>query len=177
MMQKKNSPAYLILLLFLLPGIISCQPKQQNSIELAAREIIKDAGNCALITIDQDGKPRARTMDPFSPDDDFTVWFGTNIKSRKVKQIRNDPRVSVYYFHKPSASYVTISGTASVIEGAKEKERYWKNEWAAFYPDYPDGYALIKVTPDQIEVISESRGITGDSITWEPPTIRLDSVK
>ena len=97
-MLKKNSRALLILILFLLPGIISCQPTQQNSIEFAAREIIKDAGNCALITIDEDGKPRARTMDPFSPEDDFMVWFGTNIKSRKVKQIRNDPRVTLYYF-------------------------------------------------------------------------------
>ena len=93
------------------------------------------------------------------------------------RQIRNDPRVTLYYFHKPSASYVTISGTASIIEEIKEKERYWKKEWAAFYPDYPEGYALIKVTPEWMEVISESRGITGDFNTWEPPIMHLDSIK
>lgn len=176
-MQKKINPALPMLALILLPGITVCQPTQKSHLELAVREIIKDAGNCALITLDEEGKPRARTMDPFSPEDDFTVWLGTNIKSRKVRQIRNDPRVTLYYFHKPSASYVTISGTASIIEEIKEKERYWKKAWAAFYPNYPEGYALIKVTPEWMEVISESRGITGDSNTWEPPIIHLDSIE
>jgi len=47
-----------------------------------------------LITLDKDGAPRARTMDPFPVEDDFTVWFGTNSNSRKVVQIKNDPRVT-----------------------------------------------------------------------------------
>jgi general stress protein 26 len=177
MIQKKNNSTFLLLLVLLLPGVAICQPTQKNKLELAAREIIKEAGNCALITVDETGKPRARTMDPFSPEDDFTVWFGTNLKSRKVKQIRKNANVTLYYFHKPSASYITINGTASIVEGGNEKDQYWKEEWGAFYPDYPQGYALIRVSPEWMEVISESRGITGDSKTWQPPIVQLDSVK
>ena len=55
-------------------------------------EIMSAAGTCTLITLDQEGRPRARVMDAFLPEDDFTVWFGTNPKSRKVAQIKNDPR-------------------------------------------------------------------------------------
>ena len=69
----------------------------QNTIINAAREIMLSAATCTLITIDEQGRPRARAMDPFLPEDDFTVWFGTNPKSRKVDQIMKDDRVTLYY--------------------------------------------------------------------------------
>ena len=50
----------------------------------AAKEIMTAAGTCALITLDDEGVPRVRAMDPFAPEEDLTVWFGTNSKSRKV---------------------------------------------------------------------------------------------
>ena len=49
------------------------------------------AKTCALITLDSEGRPRVRVMDPFIPENDFTVWFGTNPKTRKVEQIKNNP--------------------------------------------------------------------------------------
>lgn len=50
----------------------------------AAREIIQAANTCALITVDEEGSCRVRTMDPFPPEKNFTVWLGTNANSRKV---------------------------------------------------------------------------------------------
>jgi len=165
MIQKNNNVLVAVLVALTLPTVVFSQPTEKDKLKAIAREIIDAAGNCALITLDKEGQSRARTMDPFTPEDDFTIWFGTNTKSRKVKQIKNNPRVTLYYFDKPSSSYVTIHGKAVIVDGAKEKKQYWKKEWSAFYPDYPQGYALIKVTPEWMEVISELRGITGDSIT------------
>jgi general stress protein 26 len=176
-MKKTINEAVVFLVMLILPTITLCQPIEQNKLEFIAREIIDASGNCALITIDDEGQPRARTMDPFAPEDDFTIWFGTNTKSRKVKQIKNEPRVTLYYFDKPSSSYVTIHGKAQIIDDAKEKMKFWKNNWSAFYPSFPQGYTLIKVTPEWMEIISESRGVTDDSITWQPPILRLDSLK
>ena len=51
----------------------------------AAKEIMNSEGSCALISIDDEGIPRVRAMDPFAPEEDLTVWFGTNSKSRKVE--------------------------------------------------------------------------------------------
>ncbi|GAG99038.1 unnamed protein product [marine sediment metagenome] len=76
----------------------------------AAKEIMTAAGNCALITLDDEGVPRVRAMDPFAPEDDLTVWFGTNSRSRKVDQIKKDPRVSLYYLDKDASGYVIIHG-------------------------------------------------------------------
>ena len=137
----------------------------------AAREIITATGICTLITLDEDGGSRARAMDAFPPDKNFEVWFGTNPKSRKVSQIQHDARVTLYYFNKATASYVLIYGEAQIIDDRAEKEKHWKKDWQAFYPDYPDGYMLIKVTPEWMEVVSESRGISGDPITWQPPIV------
>jgi general stress protein 26 len=146
----------------------------QNKVLLAAREIMLAAKTCALITLDEDGNTRVRTMDPFQPEENFTVWLGTNANSRKVKQIKKHPQVSLYYLDSDASGYVVIQGTATLINDKKEKEKWWKNEWEAFYPNKADNYLLIKITPQWMEVSSTTRGIYSDQETWQPPRIEFD---
>ncbi len=143
----------------------------------AAREIMVSAGNCALITVDENIVPQVRAMDPFLPENDFTVWFGTNAKSRKVKQIKTNPRVTLYYFDSDASGYVIIHGKAQLVNDQYEKEKHWKAEWEAFYPNKTEAYLLIKVTPESMEVLSPPRGIAGDPVTWQPPVVHFDQVK
>jgi general stress protein 26 len=140
----------------------------------AAKEIMTEAGTCALITMDKDGSPRARTMDPFLPEENFTVWFGTNANSRKVDQIKNDSRVTLYYFDDKTQGYVVIEGTAQLIVDSTEKENHWKQEWESFYPNKSENYMLIKVIPISLEILSPSHGIFNDPITWQPPVISFE---
>jgi len=155
--------------------IIKLQDSINNKLKKAAREIMTSAGTCALITIDQEGRPRVRVMDPFVPESDFTVWFGTNPNSRKVDQIKKDPKVTLYYLDSDGSGYVMIHGTAQIVIDQEEKEKRWKVEWEAFYPNKTEDYLLIKVSPEWMEVISYTRGIAGDPTTWEPPTVLFDS--
>lgn len=141
----------------------------------AAKEIMAAAGNCALITLDENNLPMVRTMDPFPPESDFTVWFGTNAKSRKVNQIKTNPNVTLYYLDKDASGYVVIHGKAQLVDDDKEKEKHWKAEWEAFYPNKSEDYLLIKVTPRKMEVLSTTRGITGDPKTWQTPVVIFDS--
>lgn len=136
-----------------------------------AKEIMRNAGTCALITIDEEGLPRVRTMDPFPPEEDLTVWFGTNPRSRKVHQIINNPDVILYYFDSSTSGYVVIHGDAQLINDPEEKEKWWKDEWQAFYSNKEEAYMLIKVVPVWMEVLSNAHGIFGDPITWQPPHI------
>jgi len=140
----------------------------------AAREIMTKAVTCALITLDEKGRARIRAMDPFLPENDFTVWFGTNPKSRKVNQIKNDPRVTLYYLDSSESGYVMIHGVAQLVDDPSEKKVRWKDEWTAFYPNKSESYLLIKVSPNWMEVVSYSHGILGDTITWQPPTVLFD---
>ncbi len=143
----------------------------------AARDIMESAGTCALITLDASGLPSVRVMDPFLPESDFTVWFGTNPKSRKVNQIKNNPKVTLYYLDKNSSGYAVIQGTAVLINDQSEKDKRWKTEWDAFYPNKSEGYQLIKVSPQRLEVISYTHGIIGDPATWEVPVVHFNSKK
>lgn len=166
---------YFLLILLFIPSTGFGQESERtdslrNKLTDAAREIMNSAESCALITLDQEGRPRVRTMDAFLPEVDFIVWFGTNAKSRKVEQIKNDPRVTLYYLEDEDAGYVMIYGTAYLVDDLYEKENRWKPEWEAFYPDNRDGYLLIKVVPEWMEVVSYTHGILGDAESWEPPT-------
>lgn len=134
-----------------------------------ARDVMAAAHFCDLITLDDTGRPRSRVMDPFEPDSDMVVWLGTRRASRKVTQIRNDPRVTLQYFSSEDFEYVTIAGTAQVVDDPVEKENRWKEGWDAFYPDR-NAYLLIKVTPVWLEVLSR-HGIGSDPNTWEPPRV------
>ena len=163
-----------ILLLF--PFIFFGQNAQsgdasKNKLISVAKEIMTDAGICALITLDEEGRPRARAMDAFEPESDLTVWFGTNPHSRKVTQIENDPRVTLYYLDKDASGYVMIHGLAQIVDDQKEKQKWWKDEWQAFYPNKQEGYVLIKVSPEWMEVLSQKNGISNDSLTWQPPMV------
>ena len=126
---------------------------------------------CALITTDGRGRANARTMDAFAPDENMTVWFGTNPSSRKVADIRRNLRVTLYYFDRENQAYVTIQGRARLVNDAKEKARHWKDEWKPFYPDRDQGYLLIEVRPVRLEVVNTKTGIVGKSRTWRPPTV------
>ena len=158
---------------------ISCRPNSklpgENSdreqILIAAKEIIQASGKCALITLDERGLPQVRTMDPFEPESDFTIWLATNPKSRKVNQIKNNPNVTLYYSDKNDNGYVSVYGIAELVNDQMEKDKRWKADWEDFYPNRTDGYLLIKVRPFRMEFINYKAGHAGDSITWQPEIV------
>ena len=139
----------------------------------AAREIIKSAGKVALITQDEEGIPQIRTMDPFEPEEDFTVWLATQPNTRKVQQIKNNNQVTLYYPDKADMGYVVIHGRAELVNDQKETDIHWKNEWKNFYTNRTDAYILIKVTPHYLELINYNRGVLGDPQTWRPAFVRF----
>ncbi|MEM6799755.1 MAG: pyridoxamine 5'-phosphate oxidase family protein [Bacteroidota bacterium] len=147
---------------------------QAKKIKAVAMALMKEAKTAALITLDEQGRPRVRTMSPFPPDSNFVVWFGTNPYSRKVEQIKKDPSVTLYYTAADETGYVMIHGRAELVNDPEEKQLHWKEEWEAFYPNRNEAYLLIKVSPEWMEVISETHGVLGDEKSWTPPIIRFE---
>lgn len=180
-MKTQQKSIYILLFILLLMPLMGFSQNKQaidstnNKLISAAKEIMNAAETCALITLDQEGRPRVRAMDPFAPESDLTVWFGTISKSRKVNQIKNDPRVTLYYLDSDASGYVMIHGTAQLVDDPQEKEKRWKAEWEAFYPNKADNYLLIKVSPLWMEVSSPPRGIFGDTISWQPPAVFFEA--
>ncbi len=135
--------------------------------------MIEKVRYCALITVDKHGRPRARSVDPFLPQDDFTVWVATRPVTRKVDQIRNNPHVTLYYFDAEDKNYVTIMGKARLVDERDIKEAKRRDaDTDRLYPDFPDDYLLIEITPTWLEGIVP--GYRGDEKTWQPRAVYFD---
>ena len=145
----------------------------RDTLITTAKKMMETTRYCALITLDTTGYPDARTMEPFSPDSNMIVWLGTSINSRKVKQIKNDSKVTLYYQAQNAAGYVVIKGQAYVVQDSLKKQTYWKKEWDRFYSEDKSEYTLIKVIPEKLEVIDYQHGIFGDSKTLDVPFVKF----
>jgi len=141
----------------------------------AARKIMASAKYCGLVTLDETGEPHVRTMDPFPPDEKMTVRLGTNRMTRKIAHLRKDSRVSLYYFDPKGMGYVTISGSARVVDDPEEKGVWWKKEWAPFYRNGHRGndYVLIEVRASRCEVMSKEYKVASDAMAWKPAVVVL----
>jgi len=154
---------------------VPAQTPERATIVAAAQEVMEKARFCALITLGADGHPQARVVDPFAPERDLTVWIATNPITRKVEQIRADPRVTLFYFDPSGPGYVTLLAKAELVTDSAEKAKHWKEDWAAFYADKNRGedFILIRCKPIRLELVSYGHGLLNDPTTWRPITVEF----
>jgi general stress protein 26 len=150
-------------------------PPDRAAVVQAAAGVMERARYCTLVTIGAGGHPQARIMDAFPPDPRMVVWMATTPLTRKVDEIRKDPRVTLSYFDSNSMAYVTLVGRAALVSDPAEKATRWKDDWAKLYKDRNrgDDYLLIKVTPLRLEVSAETQGVMNDPKTWRPVSIEF----
>ncbi|MXY31110.1 MAG: hypothetical protein F4179_09150 [Gammaproteobacteria bacterium] len=139
-----------------------------------AREVVEGAAFASLATLDDEGYPAVRAMDPLPPDGNWVVWLATNPDSRKVEQLRARPRVALHYLAEGVPAYVTLIGRARLVDDPEMKARHWKESWTPFYPDRDQSVLLIEVTPIRLEVVSEAHGAPGDPVTWRAHVVELN---
>ena len=138
----------------------------------AAREIILASPYCALITLDSTGQSQVRTMNPYPLGDELVIWFATSRTSRKVGEIRNDSRVSVYYAdHNNAKGYVTINGKAEVIDDIDLLKKMKREYWETYKIDWLNKFVLIKIIPLTMDVINYKKGVYGDSESNRAPVL------
>lgn len=130
--------------------------KREEAIE-KLRSLIKSIDICMLTTNDS-GALRSRPMSTQDAEFDGDLWFFTDRNTHKVDEIRKDNRVNVSYVGK--TSYVSVSGTATLIRDQKKIDEYWKASHNLWFPkgkDDPDLH-LLKVEVDQAEYWEISSG-------------------
>jgi general stress protein 26 len=152
-------------------GLYAQSSIAKDTIYVAAREIMKETTYCGFVTIDATGQPQMRTMNPFPANDEFITWFATSRSSRKVLEIKANPKVCVYFAdHTSAKGYVSITGTAEVIDDkallVKMKRGYWES-----IPDWQNNFVLIKVMPVTMDVINYKHGLVNDPKTFRAPSV------
>lgn len=160
-----------MLALLLSLGLASAAQPTPDRVLEAARAVMQSAEFCFLVTVDATAEPHARLMQPFPPDAQMRVWLGTNPTSRKIAQLRKNPRTTLAYYDKAGPNYVTLTGTSRVVDAPAERRKYWREEWQTFFPGGPEGsnYVVIEFTPQRIELISATHKVAIEPTS--PPAI------
>lgn len=151
----------------------------EATILAAAKAIIEEDFVAALITLDANGTPRARSVGVWMPNDDFTLWIGTRRSSRKVAQLRANPRATLYFNRDnleqnfEGAYYASFMGTATVHTDEETLRLHApEGEYrTTMWPNFPDDYAAISFRTQWLEVTG--RGIRGDEESWQPQAVIL----
>jgi general stress protein 26 len=149
--------------------VVLAQTPSPTQIRAAAIDIMKAARQCTMVTIGDDGQPQARIVEPLIAADG-SVWIATNSLTRKVQEIKKDPRVTLMFFNQAASEYVAVLGRATLVTDAARKAAHWRAEWKPFYKDEHRGadFMLYEVRPHRLEVSSARHKLDNDPKTWRP---------
>ncbi|ORX81951.1 hypothetical protein K493DRAFT_241307 [Basidiobolus meristosporus CBS 931.73] len=65
------------------------------------------------------------------------LWFLTNKESHKISELEGDPRVNVAIVKQ--GEWMSISGTAKLVEDRERIRKYWATQDTIYFPDLKDG--------------------------------------
>lgn len=122
-------------------------------------ELIKDVKTAMLTTMDW-GILRSRPMGTQDVEFDGDLWFFTSYETHKVEEIEKDRRVNVSYAAPDKNIYVSVSGTAVLINDRAKIEELWNPIYTAWFPEGKDdpNLVLLKVSVEQAEYWNYSSG-------------------
>lgn len=115
-------------------------------------ELIKDVQVAMLTTIDK-GVLRSRPMQTQEFEFDGDLWFFSSTDTHKTDEIEKDRRVNVSYAAPNSNTYVSVSGTAEIVQDKAKIEEFWNPIYKAWFPEGLDDptLCLLKIEVEQAE--------------------------
>lgn len=105
-------------------------------------EMVKKLPICMVGTNGEDGFPNIKTMFNLKHEGFKRFWFSTNTSSRRVKQLRKDNRVCVYFVDEKLFKGLKFTGTMEVLQDIESKKILWNEKSGKYYqlgiedPDY-----------------------------------------
>lgn len=109
------------------------------------QDLLEKFSTAMLVTRTADGELRCRPMTVAEVCKDADVLFVTSIDDGKADDIRRDANVCVSL--QKGQKYVSLSGTAELIQEREKIREMWNEAWKVWYPDGPeaDHITLLKV--------------------------------
>lgn len=82
-------------------------------------------------------------------DDEGNLWFFSDMDSDKNDHIEDDNRVQLFYCNKGSSEYLSLYGTATIIQDASLAKELWTPKVKIWFktPEDPN-LTIIKVSPE-----------------------------
>ena len=149
-------------------------------------DLVNDANIAMLTYVDPSGKLLSKPMATQDTDVDGSLYFIAELHSDKVQALQADPRVNVSYSER--GSWVSIAGTASVVDDEARLEELWSaftDSWLQGGPDNPENI-LIEVDAESAEYWDAPGGskvvqltnlvkakVTGDRVRGDNETVEM----
>jgi general stress protein 26 len=115
---------------------------------------------CVITTLGA-GEICARVVQPFPPDTELRIWFGTSPRSRKVTQLRTSDRATLVYADDARNACVVLIGRARIVDELSVRRRRFMPFWWAFFPRGPDhDFVAIRFEPERVELLDFTHRIT-----------------
>lgn len=120
---------------------------QRSEAEARAKvhALIKDIQFAMMGSIAPEGFIHARPMVAQHKEGDKDFWFFTDRHSEKIPEIRADSRVLLSYAEPSSQTYVSVSGTASIIDDRRKIEELWSEPLRTWFPKGSDDPEIILI--------------------------------
>ncbi|NHF61338.1 pyridoxamine 5'-phosphate oxidase family protein [Flavobacteriaceae bacterium TP-CH-4] len=112
---------------------------------------------CTMATVGLDRIARLRTVVLRKVIDDLHLVFYTDRRSKKIIHIKENPKVSVLFYHPKKLMQVKVEGLAKIIKDEKILQKYWSGVQPSSRKDYTTSLApgsSIK-NPDEVEYLDE----------------------
>lgn len=124
-------------------------PQDMTREQMVAKvaELIKDINMGMMTTEAEDGLLHSRPMATQKTEFDGTLWFFTGRSTGKISEIDWNPEVNLSYAAPGDTKYVSVSGTAEIVEDRAKMAELWSDIYKAWFPqglDDPD-LCLMKV--------------------------------
>ncbi len=136
----------------------------KKDIEDLALELLSKPYFCYLATIDKNGFPHIRALfnlrcsekypHPAEVIEEYeenplTVYIATNTSSAKIKQIKENNNIAIYYSHHSEIKGIMLQGHAEILDDIGFKEKIWVDNWVMFYPKgYTDpDFTILRLKP------------------------------
>ncbi len=152
---------------------------QQENIE-KLRTLIKDIKIAMLTTVNtSDGSLHSRPMGTQEAEFDGDLWFFTKVDSQKVDEIRSEQMVNVNYSAPDDHRYVSVSGTAQVLNDRAKMKEFWSPIYKVWFPNGLEdpSLRLLKVTVNQAEYWDTPGGVVATIIGFAQGLINKDTSK
>ncbi len=119
----------------------------------------------SLATVTETGAPWVRLVaGRMMPD--LSIWFSTHLSSRKIAQLRRDPRVhaTLGATDFTAQEWLQVEGRAEISTAQGDREAFWFDGLLAYVSGVDDPeYAVVKVIPDLIEIGAMGR----EPLVWQ----------
>ena len=134
---------------------------QVDAVLEAARAAIAANTWCFAVTLAADGAPHARLVQPGRLQEDWSLCFLSDARSRKVRELCRDPRLTLAWQHDAERAYVTLLGRAVANTEVAAKRAIWRPEMNHFHPGGPEdpNNVIVEFATERLEVSSGGRSI------------------